>query len=622
MNTDYDCLIDTKVEHILDSVKSRVTAEELTLIKKAYDFAKMAHAPQKRRSGEPYIIHPVEVAQICAIELMLDVNTIVTAFLHDVVEDTEYTLEDIKREFGEDVAFLVNALTKQKKEHYEMSKQVDNYKQMLDSMHYDIRAILIKVADRLNNMRTLNSMPTRKQMKIAGETDYFYAPLANRLGLYSVKMELENLSMRYRCPQEYSQMVEALECDKKNNSESLEKFTSKVQSIMQENGVNVRIEVQYRMPYSIWRKMQQTGTDFKHTEYRHFVRIVFPNDTGISEKSMALRIYSLLTDNFKEKPGSICNYIDSPKENGYQSFHVKLLSEDGEWQEVHISSEHMIHNSRFWCVADNTARKHNRWVDKFKNILKDIAYNHTQGFMDNVVTTFYNDDIVVYTPKGKPINLPKGASALDFAFEVHTEIGEHAHYARVNGKLCSVKTRLKRGDCVEIGVSKSITPRADWIEHVHTYKARHCINAAISPKTDDVERCKHCHPLPGEEVIGFRNSDGVMTIHKRDCAIAIRQSSQHGDSIEDTTLLEDPNKMYPVRLNIKAVDRFHLLSDIIDMITNKLELPMQSINTYAEDEIAECEICLMLHSITELEKIIDHINSIDGVDEVRRTTLK
>ena len=287
MERDYARENREKVDRIIDAMRSRVEEADLERIEKAYELANEAHEGQTRKSGEPYIIHPVEVAEIVAVELKLDANTVIAAFLHDVVEDTDYTIEEIKEMFGDDVAFLVDVVTKKKKDKYIMSKQLDNFKQMLDSMQYDIRAILIKLADRMHNMRTLDSMRADKQMKIAGETDYFYAPLANRLGLYAVKTELENLSMRYRCPLEYSQMEKALEEDKAAYAERLEEFTSMVKKIMTDNGVDVRIEVQYRMPYSIWRKMQSTGTDLLHTEHRHFVRIVFPDNTGVSDKTMA-----------------------------------------------------------------------------------------------------------------------------------------------------------------------------------------------------------------------------------------------------------------------------------------------------------------------------------------------
>ena len=302
---------------------------------------KEAHAGQKRKSGAPYIIHPVAVARIVAEELQLGPNPVIAAFLHDVVEDTDFTIEDVKSRFGSDVSYLVRVVTKQKKKQYETSKQVDNFKQMLESLHYDIRAILIKLADRLHNMRTLESMRPDKQMKIAGETDYFYAPLANRLGLYGIRRELENLSLRYRCPLEYQELEAAIEADKKEDQQRLDAFTGEMLQLLSKHGIEARTQVRYRMPYSIWRKLRNTGATLSIWNTGIIVSI-HPAPCEAEEKSTRPRIHSILTDHFKEQPSSIINYIDSPKENGYQSFHIRLLSGQGIWEEIHISSERMV----------------------------------------------------------------------------------------------------------------------------------------------------------------------------------------------------------------------------------------------------------------------------------------
>lgn len=592
MEQSYNQHIQQQVITLFQAMEQRVAPEEMERIKAAYVLADEAHKSQKRKTGEPYIIHPIAVAYIVGKELMLGANPVIAAFLHDVVEDTPYTIEDIEERFGEDVAFLVRVVTKRKKEHYEMSKQLDNFKQMLDSVHYDIRAILIKLSDRLHNMRTLESMRPDKQMKIAGETDYFYAPLANRLGLYDIKTELENLSLRYRCPREYAILADLLQKDEAENRARLAHFTDKISRLLSDNGIRVRLEVLYREPYSVWRKMQATGRDFKHLDYRHVIHIIFPDDLQASEKNTSLRIYSLLTDEFKEKPGGITNYIDSPKENGYQSFHVKLLCEQGIWEEIHISSERMVRNSRLGCVSDRTEKNIDNWIEKFKAVLQDIAYHSQENsFMESVVTSFYNDDIMVFTPQGRPIILPQKATALDFAFEIHSRIGEHAQYARVNGKLCSIKTVLHRGDCVEIGVNEHINPRPDWINHVLTYKAkRHLRSFLFRMKKIPYKRCPYCHPLPGDEVIGFTETDKCVTIHKRDCSSAICLASQKGDSIVSVNFEEDKDILYPVSISIKAVDRYHLLSDLIDSITNRLKLPIVNLTTVTVDEIVDCTI--------------------------------
>ena len=432
-----------KMAHMIFHVmERRVSAEDMRRIKEAFDFACMAHEGQKRKSGAPFIVHPVAVAKIVAEELGLGANPVIAAFLHDVVEDTEYTIDDIRQRFGDDVAFLVSVVTKNSNGHYEVSKQVDNYKQMLYSIHYDIRALLIKLADRLHNMRTLGSMPPNKQMKIAGETEFFYAPLANRLGLYPIKIELENLSFRYRCPHEYERIAGFIHRDELRQEVRLRYFTDGIRDVLQKEQIDAQVSVEFRPPFSIWRKMQKTGDDFNHIQFRHVVDIVFACDDMEQEKDLALKIYSRLTSVFSEKPCGIVNYLDVCKENGYQSFHVQLLSNFGSWEEVHISSERMMRNNHIGVVSERREDSVRLWIEKFRSVLRDLElHQDNSDFIVDVSRAFYNDNIMVLTPKGKVVNLPKGATALDFAFEVHSEVGEHAHYARINGQLCSVKTK-------------------------------------------------------------------------------------------------------------------------------------------------------------------------------------
>lgn len=604
---------------VFDEMKKRSSEEDLERLRKAFELAREAHKQQKRKSGEPYILHPIAVANIAAKDLSLDVNSVIAAFLHDVVEDTDYTLNDIKLLFGDEVAFLVEVLTKQKKGEYVESKQIDNFRRMLDSIQYDVRAILVKIADRLHNMRTLESMPSDKQMKIAGETDFFYAPLANRLGLYHVKTELENLSFKFRCPQEYSQLERLIERDTKHQSERLSKFADEIKETLQNAGIPVKVRIEYRQPYSIWRKMQKYGDDFNHLKYRHFTEIIYKTPQGMSEKDMALRIYSVLTDRFKEKPGGITNYIDSPKENGYQSFHVKLLADFGRWQEVHISSEKMVHNSKLGCVAERSDNNLTTWLDKFRNVLQDIV-NHGQNgisFIDNVVTSFYNDDIMTFTPKGREVILPQKATVLDFAYEVNPILGEKAKYARINGFLSSIKAPLRRGDVVEIFTEKESHPKPDWLDAVVSFKAQNAIrNYLNSQPKPKYTRCDECHPIPGEEVIGFKEKDGRVTLHKRDCPTAIRLASKYGDSI--TSADYEPDKtLYPITIVIKAVDRNHLFVDLVDCISNKLHLAIDSINTETTDSIVTVRISFSVHSYSELSEIMRHISAIPDVDEVK-----
>ena len=342
------------------------------------------------------------------------------------------------------------------------------------------------------------------------------------------------------------------------------------------------------------------------------------------EKTSALHIYAQLTDVFKERPGSVANYIDNPKENGYQSFHVKMLSDQGVWEEVHISSERMVRNSRLGCTAERTEANVAQWIEKFKEVLRDVAYhNKDMDYMDSITSSFYNDDIMVFTPKGKGIILPKGATALDFAYEIHSKIGQHAVYARINGKLMPVKTVLHRGDCVEIGTDENSCPDSDWIDHVLTYKAKRHLRSYLSTVSDiEHQRCPNCHPLPGDEVIGFKVDDGKVILHKRNCPSAIRMASQQGDSILAIEFNENEHFLYPVRVQIRGVDRYHLLSDLIECITEKLHLSINKLATETIDRIAVCSIDFAVHSASELDSAIKSISAIKGVDEVHRVDIE
>ena len=615
---DYSALIKTNIESLFSYLEPLTTKEQMQRIIDGYEFAAEAHKKQKRRSGEPYIIHPIAVATILAKELEMSDNTVIAAFLHDVVEDTDHTIEEIKERFGDDVAKLVDAVTKRKKANYEYSKQVDNYRQILESVHYDVRALLIKLTDRLHNMRTLDSMSAAKQMKIAGETDYFYAPLANRLGLYHIKTELENLSFRYRCPGDYEKLEAQLKEEQELEYPTLERFLAHIDKILKDEGYDVRTEIRYRQPYSIWRKMRETHSDINHISGKHYIRIIYKSDPAISDKALSLKIYSALTDHLKEKPCSVCNYIDTPKENGYQSFHVKLLGETSEWEEVHISSEEMVRNSRLGCAAERSETNLSTWLQKFKGILQEVAQgNQNMEFMEGVTSTFYNDDIMVFTPKGQGVILPKGATALDFAFEIHSKVGEKAVYARINRKLMSLRTVLHRGDRVEIGTAEDAKPNPEWLNHVSTFRAKRYLRGYFAnlPRLE-YDRCPICHPLPEDEVIGYKSDDEKICLHKRDCPEVIRLASENGDAIVSATFEEDSRFLYPVRIRIQGIDRFHLMSDLIDCITDKLHLTMSSLKTENIDSIAICTIDFSVHSVSELKMVMKSILEIDGIDEV------
>lgn len=623
MQNDYAKIIQERANHVFDVMAKRVSPEDMERIHAAFELAREAHAPQKRKTGEPYILHPIAVANIAAEELMLGANPVIACFLHDVVEDTPFTIENIRERFGDDVAFLVKVVTKKPTHDYELSKQLDNYRQLLNSMQYDIRAILVKLADRLHNMRTLASMKPEKQMKIAGETDYFYAPLANRLGLYNIKTELENLSFRFRCPDEYEEISSLIARHVEANRNNLETFRGQIEETLSAAGIKARVYVDYRRPFSLWRKMKKYGDDFNHLKYRHFVEVVFDEkQTALNEKEMAMKVYCILTDRFKEKHCSMSNYIDAPKENGYQSIHVKLLPDFGRWQEVHISSEAMIRQSQLGCVAERNETNIQMWIEKFRTVLHDTISGpkRNERYMEDIITAFYNDDIQVFTPKGKKIILPQNATVIDFAYEVHTELGDHAKYARINSRLEPVNTSLRRGDVVEIFTDPDCHPELDWESFAHTFKARKSIQRYLESVPESTYcRCSECNPIPGEEVIGIRNyfNPELITVHKRDCRHAISLASSYGDDVVSVDFKADET-LYPATLRVRAVDRNHLFVDLVDCITNTFHLSMESFNTKTDRNIVVCKIRFGVHSYAELKTIINQISAIDGVDEVRR----
>lgn len=646
---DYDKMVNELVDDMIQRIAYRTTDEDILRIRDAFEFAREAHAPQRRKSGEPYIIHPVSVARIIAIELQMTANPIIAGFLHDVVEDTPHTIEEIRERFGEDVGFLVDVVTKRKYVGDDGRKQESNFRQLLKSLHYDIRAVLIKLADRLHNMRTLASMKVEKQMKIAGETDYFYAPFANRLGLHSVRRELENLSFQFRCPDRYERLMKLLEKDKRDNEARLADLVDHVKKILKKRGVNARTEIRWRQPYSIYQSMRRHGRDFHHVDYRHVIRLIYDDDSRkegsakkvLNDKSTCLKIYSILTDHFKERPGSMINYIDNPKENGYQSLHIRLLADHGEWEEFHISSERMVKRSRLGLILDHiepdekegvevvdsmnvydseTEVQHRdfKWIDKFKLMLQDIAENNGDAlFMDSVVSTLYSEDITVYDVHGNATRLPMRGTALDYAFEIG--LGEHAQYARINGRLQSLKTELQHGDCVEIGVNPNFEPHGEWYNWVKTYKAKNYLKPLCRPQmAGKYHRCEFCKPLPGHEVIGFTDIDGSVTVHRRDCQHVISQAAQMGDRIEKVVFPACETCSYPVSTHIRGVDRYHILQDIVTSLSDKLGIILTGLNIECKDEIFDCTIQYQVHSADELRTAVKYLASIEGVDEVSK----
>ena len=617
-------IVEEARQEFFDRVAERIPANEIPDIEAAYALAAEAHSAQIRKSGIPYITHPIAVARIALVELGLKTKSIMAALLHDVVEDTEYTVEDMQRHFGTDVANLVQTLTKNSDGNYKVSKQIDNFKQMLDSINYDIRALLIKLADRMHNMRTLGSMRTDKQMKITSETDYFYAPLANRLGLYDIKSELENLSLKFRSPIEYARIEKKINRYMEIHADDIESFLQPIRLMLREAGIEANVYARPRSVYALWHKMQNSGQTFKELDHVHLVHIVFQFDDTLplKEKEQCLRIYSMLTDFFKERPYSMVNYIDQPKENGYQALHVEVMTMMGQWAEVHICTEEMDRNSKIGCISDRSDSVE-AWIQKFRGVLRDVAQSGMEGgFMDSVISSFYHDDILVFTPKGNSMLLPVGSTVLDFAYEIHTNVGTHAKYARVNGKLSSIFTELKSGDRVDVGTDENQLPEAHWLKHISTYKARRSITMSLAKSGISLEEfpydlCPDCNPLPGDELMGFKRKDGSILVHKRTCKQAIALSAAEGDTIVDVALPILPGRTYSTRIEINSVDRNGLLMDLVNIISNELHLSIDELHTETIDYIVRTVIKMRVPSAFELIEAIRIIEQVNGVEEVR-----
>ncbi len=622
---DYEKMVSDAKKELFDCVDKRgFTSEEIDRVHRAYDLAEEAHRPQRRKSGEPYILHPIAVAMIVANEVGLGANPICAALLHDVVEDTDHTVKEIREMFGEDVAMLVNVVTKRKADKYETSLQVDNYKQMLQSIHYDIRALLLKLADRLHNMRTLDSMLPHKRLKIASETDYFYAPLANRLGLYRIKTELENLSFRYRLPNEYDEVKGQIARYVKAHADAAEAWMAPLRDALERRGIEATVVCEPRSAYSIWAKMQEDSIAFSEVEHIRIVHIVYKNwkQKQMSEKEMALLVYSIVSNIYTEKPGSMNSYLDVSKDNNYRSLHCKLMGNEGRWMEVHIASSEMRRIANIGCLVE---REHgvDRWIENFRVVLKEIAeQGKNGGFMEDVRSTFYEDDIYVFTPKGKMVVLPKGATAIDFAFEIHNKVGEQMKFAVINDKLCSAKTVLRKGDRVRIGTDEVPSIDKSWLDSVVTYKARNGIRRFLNHQANKVNeeflRCPVCKPIFGDEIIGFKLSDGRTEVHQCHCRKAIEKAAQSGDCIvEDVSMAQFEQMAFPIHFHVKSVNKDQLLLTIVSLISDRMALSLGNLHSTIVDDIVSTDFEVYVHSHSEIQELKDAIAALPNVYGLR-----
>ena len=452
------------------------------MIKKAFFLAKEAHKGVRRRSGEPYILHPLAVAKIVVCEEGLGVKSTAAALLHDVVEDTSYTVEDIENLFGPKVASMVDGLTKVAAALSEdVSAQAESFRKVLLTLSDDIKVIIIKIADRLHNMRTLGSMPRHKQIKITSETMYLFAPLAYRLGLYAIKTELEDLSLKYMYPEQYAEIEQKLQATATERNEFIERFIQPIKDKLTESGIEFSISGRVKTVYSIWSKMQRKQIPFEEIYDLFAVRIVFkPNDLT-PEKAQCWHIYSLLTDIYTPKPDRIRDWVSFPKANGYEALHATFMRPDGIWSEVQIRSERMDEIAERGFAAHWKYKQDHDGEDEFDKWLKDVrnALTHPAGnagdFLENVKMTLYMTEMVIFTPKGEARKFPVGATALDFAYDIHTNVGNTAIGAKINHKIESIYTTLKSGDQVQILTAETAHPTIEWLDHVGTMKARQAI---------------------------------------------------------------------------------------------------------------------------------------------------
>ena len=480
-----EILIQSKWEILAESCKKICKKEEdWNFIKKAFFLAKEAHQGVRRRSGEPYFLHPIAVAQIVVDEIGLGVKSVAAALLHDVVEDTDYTVEDMEHLFGHKIATMVDGLTKMSGVfNADTSKQAEYFRKVLLTLSDDVRVILIKIADRLHNMRTLGSMPQNKQIKITGETIYLFAPLAYRLGLYAIKTELENLCMKYRFPKEYEEITQHINETSAARDEYIRKFNAPIIEALDRNGIKYGITGRVKSAYSIWTTMVQKQIPFSEIYDLFAIRIVFQPLDFPSEKTQCWQIYSSITDIYTPKPDRLRDWISMPKANGYEALHSTVMGPDGIWVEVQIRTQRMdeIAERGFaahWKYKKATISHDEDEFDKWLKMIRTALESPTQNavdFLDNFKLSLYASEIAVFTPKGEARRLPYGATALDLAYDVHTKIGNSAIGAKINHKIMPVTTPLNSGDQVEIITAESAKPKAEWLEQVQTTKAKQAI---------------------------------------------------------------------------------------------------------------------------------------------------
>lgn len=486
IDTEEKKLMQQAYQGMLDAIKSEKSEKDLNNIRNAYELAVNAHSSQRRKSGEPYVMHPIEVARICASEIGLGPTAVVSALLHDVVEDTEVTLADIRDDYGEKIAKIVDGLTKLDSAYNVNSPQAENFKKVLSTLTEDVRVVLIKMADRLHNMRTIGSMPRHKQLSIASETNYIYAPLAHRLGLYNIKTELQDICLKVKEPKIYHEIARKLKDTKKDRDKYIDTFIAPLKKQINELQIDYEIFGRPKSISSIWNKIQTKKVPFEEIYDLFAIRIIVDVPRG-KEKSICWEIYSIVTDVHTPIPERLRDWITTPKSNGYESLHTTVIGPEGRYVEVQIRSQRMDEIAergyaahwKYKGVKENQENVFKTWLDNVRDLLENNEGDAIE-FINDFKTNLFKDEVYVYTPQGELKMLPKGATALDFAFSIHTDIGMQCSAVKVNNKLVPMGYNLQNGDQVKVITKKNQSPTKQWLTMVETGKARSKIRQSLN----------------------------------------------------------------------------------------------------------------------------------------------
>ncbi len=525
-------LVEGAFQDLLNSIEYKTEETDKALITKAFNIAKDAHKGVRRKTGEPYITHPIEVAQIVATEIGLGPTSIATALMHDVVEDSDYTLEDIESMFNVHIARLIDGLTKiSGVASMESSMQLENYRKMLLTISDDVRVILIKLADRLHNMRTMHGMPSHKQLTKASETLFIYAPLAHRLGLYKIKTELEDTSLKYTETEVYNEIKARMNDLATSDISYLRKFTATVAHDLEMAGLKFDIKKRTKSIFSIRRKMRNQKVGFDEVYDKYAIRIILDSELDM-EKAECWKAYSLVTQNFSPNPLRLRDWISSPKSNGYESLHTTVMGPEGHWVEVQIRTRRMddIAENGFaahWKYKEDSSGSNtlDNWLKRIREFLEDPD-NDDEDFIENFKMNLFASEIFVFTPKGKMVALPKGATALDFAFEIHSEVGAQCLGTKVNGKLVPLSSPLKSGDQVEVLTSIKQEPKEDWLRFVKTGKAKQRIKRALKQEKQLI------------------TGQGYMILERKLKVIKLKATASNIQKLVNYFGLKNPNELY------------------------------------------------------------------------------